>query len=418
MTENEEVLMNILKCSALPTILLAFIFLTGSSANADSVTEWNTRACDLASPASFDTPSANRIIAIMHTAIYEAVNAITKKYPAGELKIDASSDASVDAAVATAARITLENLMPAKQQEIDKLYQASLAKITDERSKRKGIEVGEKAAVAILADRGDDGYATVETYRPYTIAGVYVPTVIPLASHWVQRKPWLMSSPSQFRPGPPPDLKSEIWGRDYNEIKSIGRKENSKRTADQTNIAKFWEATGPTIYHGVIRSVAELPGRDITRNARFLMAMTEAMDDAIIAVFDAKYHYNFWRPITAIRNGDIDGNVATERDASWTPFINTPMHPEYPCAHCIVSGTVGTVIQAEIGSDTMPVLATNSPSASNAKRTWMKVEDFMQEVANGRIYDGVHFRTSTEVGTEMGKKIGKLAGDKYLARSK
>ena len=408
--------MNLLKRSALATILLGVIFLTASATNADSVTEWNTRACELAAPTSFDTPNANRIIAIMHTAIYEAVNAITKKYPAGDVKIDAPNDASVDAAVATAARITLENLMPAKQREIDALYQASLTKIADGRSKTKGIEVGEKAAVAILAERIDDGSATVETYRPYTIAGVYVPTVVPLASHWVQRKPWLMSSPSQFRPGPPPDLKSEAWARDYNEIKSIGRKENSKRTADQTNVAKFWEATGPTIYHGVIRSVAELPGREITRNARFLMAMTQAMDDAMIAVFDAKYHYNFWRPITAIRNGDIDGNDATERDASWTPFINTPMHPEYPCAHCIVSGAVGTVIQAEIGSDAMPMLATTSPSANNAKRTWMKVEDFMQEVANGRICDGVHFRTSTEVGTAMGRKIGMLAGDKYLRR--
>jgi hypothetical protein len=144
------------------------------------------------------------------------------------------------------------------------------------------------------------------------------------------------------------------------------------------------------------------------------MAMTQAMDDAMIAVFDGKYHYNFWRPITAIRNGDIDGNDATERDASWTPFINTPMHPEYPCAHCIVSGTVGTVIQAEFGSGSVPVLSTTSPSANNVKRSWTKVEDFMQEVANGRIYDGVHFRTSTEVGTAMGRKIGKLAGDKYL----
>jgi len=406
--------MNLIKnVSTLPRLLF-LILVSASLANADSVTEWNTRACELTAPPNFDTPTANRIIAIMHTAIYEAVNAITKKYPAGDLKIDAPSNASVDAAVATAARITLENLMPVKQQEIDTLYQASLAKIAEGRSKTTGIEVGEKAAVAVLADRADDGFATVETYRPYTIAGVYVPTIVPLASQWIQRKPWLMSSPDQFRPGPPPDLKSETWARDYNEIKSIGRKENSKRTADQTAIAKFWEATGPTIYHGVIRSVAELPGREITRNARFLMAMTQAMDDAMIAVFDGKYHYNFWRPITAIRNGDIDGNDATERDASWTPFINTPMHPEYPCAHCIVSGTVGTVIQAEFGSGSIPVLSTTSPSANNVKRSWTKVEDFMQEVANGRIYDGVHFRTSTEVGTAMGRKIGKLAGDKYL----
>jgi hypothetical protein len=131
-------------------------------------------------------------------------------------------------------------------------------------------------------------------------------------------------------------------------------------------------------------------------------------------VFDAKYHYNFWRPITAIRNADIDGNNATERDGSWTPFINTPMHPEYPCAHCIVSGAIGTVLEPEIGNGT--VLSTTSPSANGAKRTWMKIEDFIQEVANGRIYDGVHFRTSTEVGTAMGRQVGKLAVAKYPAK--
>ena len=409
--------MNLVRSFSIITLLLAVISFDASSARADSVTEWNTRVCELA-PSSFDTPNANRIIAIMHTAIYEAVNAITKKYPMGDLKIDAPSDASVDAAVAAAAHTTLAKMMPAKQQEVEAAYQASLAKIAEGKSKTDGIAVGEKAAAAILAARQDDGFAAVETYRPYTIAGVYVPTAVPLVSQWVHRKPWLMSSPNQFRPGPPPDLKSETWARDYNEIKSMGRKENSKRTADQTDIAKFWEATGPTIYHGVIRSVAELPGREITRNARFLMAITQAMDDAMIAIFDAKYHYNFWRPITAIRNGDIDGNDATERDASWTPFINTPMHPEYPCAHCIVSGTVGTVIQAEVGSDTMPVLATVSSSANNARRTWTKVEDFMQEVADGRICDGVHFRTSAEVGTAMGRKIGKLAAEKYLTRSR
>ena len=142
--------------------------------------------------------------------------------------------------------------------------------------------------------------------------------------------------------------------------------------------------------------------------------MTQAIDDAYIAIFDAKYHYNFWRPVTAIRNGDTDGNAATEREASWVPFIETPMHPEYPCAHCIVSGVVGTVLQAEIGTGPMPTLTTTSDTAQGAVRSWTKIDDFMQEVANARIYDGVHYRTSTEVGTDMGKKIGQLVAAKYF----
>ena len=403
--------MNRFRILCFVTLFVLFV----QSAKADSVTQWNTFACELIGPPSFDTPTANRTAAIMHTAIYNAVNAITKKYPASGSILEAPSGASVDAAVAAAAYATLKPLVPLKQGDIESKYQATLAMIPDGKSKTDGIAVGMKAASEILAARADDGYGALENYRPYTIPGVYVPTVIPLVSHWPQRKPWVMTSASQFRPGPPPDLKSELWARDYNEVRAIGRNTNSRRTPEQTDIARFWEATGPTIYHGVIRSVAEMPGREITRNARLLMAMTQAMDDAIIAVFDAKYHYNFWRPITAIRNGDIDGNDATERDPSWTPFINTPMHPEYPCAHCIVSGTVGTIIQAEIGDTPVPVLATNSPTAVNSKRTWMKIEDFMQEVSNGRIYDGVHYRTSAEVGTAMGRKIGAAAAAKYLS---
>ena len=294
-------------------------------ARADTVTEWNTRACDIVASANIDTPSANRVLAIMHTAIYEAVNAITKKYPASGLKLNATGGGSVDAAVAGASRASLVKLVPAKAIDVEVAFQKVMAAIPNGASKDAGVLIGERAANAILASRAEDGFATAETYRPYTIAGVYVPTAIPLVSHWPNRKPWVMTSASQFRPGPPPDLKSDLWARDYNEIKAIGRKDNSTRTKEQTDIARFWEVTGPVIYHVLVKSVADSPGRDVTRNARMFMMVTQATDDAMIAVFDAKYHYNFWRPITAIRNADIDGNNATERDGSWTPFINTPI---------------------------------------------------------------------------------------------
>ncbi|MBL8072939.1 MAG: vanadium-dependent haloperoxidase, partial [Nitrospira sp.] len=148
-------------------------------------------------------------------------------------------------------------------------------------------------------------------------------------------------------------------------------------------------------------------------NARLFAAVTQASDDGLIAVFDAKYHYGFWRPLTAIRNGDIDGNDATERDESWAPFIETPMHPEYPCAHCITSGAVGTVLKAEIGEDPTPVLTTTSHTAGDVIRSWTTVDAFMQEVANARIYDGVHYRNSGKVGTDMGRRIAQLAIEKY-----
>ncbi len=132
-------------------------------------------------------------------------------------------------------------------------------------------------------------------------------------------------------------------------------------------------------------------------------------------MFDAKYHYNFWRPVTAVRNGDIDGNPATERDAAWTPFHDAPMHPEYPSGHAILAGAVGAVLEAELAGDAQLVLSTSSPSAKNATRRWTRVADFVQEVSDARIYEGIHFRSAVEVGTAMGRQIGSLVVQEYLA---
>jgi PAP2 superfamily len=394
-------------------LVVAASLLAAPVAPADVVTEWNIKAGEILVEAKLGPAPSNRVLAIVHTAVYEAANAITRRYPASGLQLEAAPGASVEAAVAAANHATLAKLVPSQQAAIETAYAAALARIADGPAKTAGTAVGDKAAAAILAVRADDGATTVETYRPHTTAGLYVPTVIPLVSQWGQRKPWVMTSPAQFRPGPPPKLTSALWARDYDEVKTLGGKNSTRRTAEQTEIARFWEATLPPIYHGVVRSVANVPGREVTQNARLFAAVTQATDDALIAVFDAKYHYNFWRPITAIRNGDIDGNEVTERDPSWTPFIDTPMHPEYPCAHCIISGAVSTVLQVEIGTGPMPTLTTNSSSAQGAARSWTKIDDFMQEVANARIYDGVHYRNSTEVGAAMGKQIGALVAAKY-----
>jgi hypothetical protein len=254
----------------------------------------------------------------------------------------------------------------------------------------------------------DDGVTAPDTYRPHAAPGVYVPTLLPAAPHWGKRRPWVMTRADQFRPGPPPALTSDTWTKDYNEIKALGGKNSTQRTAEQTAIAKFWEATAPVVYWPVARSVASVPGRDATDNARLMAVAAMAMDDALIAVFDAKYTYNFWRPVTAIRNGH-DGNDATTREPGWVPFIDTPMHPEYPCAHCIVSGALGAVLEAEVGTGAWPTLSSASPAAQGAVRTWATANEFTQEVAAARVYDGVHYRHSTVVGSAMGKKVGELA---------
>jgi hypothetical protein len=220
-----------------------------------------------------------------------------------------------------------------------------------------------------------------------------------------------MASAAQFRPGPPVALASATWARDFEEIKAYGGREGSRRSAEQTEIARFWDYSLPAIYHGVVRSVALQPGRGVAANARLFATVAQAMDDALIAVFDAKHHHRFWRPVTAIRNADVDGNDATQRDAAWLPLLDTPMHPEYPSGHSILAGAVGAVLQAEVGSQTVR-LSTSSPTAKGATRQWNRIDDFVNEVAMARVWGGLHYRSTNEVSLTMGRAIGELAVQK------
>ena len=382
----------------------------------DPVIDWNAGACSVVVAAHFNAPHGHRVIALMQTAVFAATNAISQRYPEEVPALSPDPEASMAAAIGAASRVVLSDMVPSQRDFVDSLYAVFLSAIPAGELKSRGIRIGEAAAKAVLAARSNDGANAMETYRPRTSAGTYVPTTTPAVPQWPVRTPWLMSSPSQFRPGPPPALSSPVWARDYNEIKGLGAKNSMSRTPEQTLIARFWETTEPSIYYGVVHCVARLPGRDITQNARLMMAVAQAIDDGMIAVFDAKYYYGFWRPVTAIRNGDIDGNEATDRDSSWTPFITTPMHPEYPCAHCVTSGVVGTVLKAAIGNGPTPPLTTSSPTADGVSRTWTSLEDFMQEVDEARICDGVHFRTSTIAGTALGKRVGALSVARYFQR--
>jgi hypothetical protein len=305
-------------------------------------------------------------------------------------------------------------LMPAQDAAIQAAYNTALAAIADGPAKSAGVAAGEEAAAAVLAARLDDGAGAQEKYKPHAAPGLYVPTALPAAPTWPQRKPWVMTSASQFRPAAPPALTSATWTRDFNEVKAMGGKASTQRTPEQTEIGRFWDYSLPMVYHGVVRSVALQPGRDVLRNARLYAAVSQAMDDGLIAVFDAKYAYNFWRPSTAIRNAEIDGNPATEPDATWSSLIDTPMHPEYPSAHSILASAVGTVLKVELAGQPVPELSTTSPTAKGVTRRWTRIDDFVSEVSVARVYEGVHFRFSTEVGAAMGKQIGEAVAAKYL----
>jgi len=397
------------KCSG----VIAMLFLSAASVQADVVTDWNQKASEI-TVAHQAGPWGQAPMVLIQAAVFESVNAVTRRYPqTGYLKLDAPAGASIDAAVAAVNRAVLTRMATTQGAAIEAAYQAALATVPEGPSKADGIALGERAVSGILAMRKPTGALPV-FYRPITGAGAYVPTVVPAGADLPPASCWVLDRVDQFRPGPPPDLKSAVWARDYNEVKALGARTGSQRTAEQTEIARFWSATTPTIYYPIVRSVANQPGREVTQNARLLAASGQAMVDAIDAVFDAKYHYHFWRPFTAIRNGDQDGNDATERDAGWLPFIETPMHPEYPCAHCTIAGSLGAVLKVEIGSGPTPRLSTTSPALPGVTRSWTNVEAFTQEVINARIYDGVHYRTSGEVGHALGTKVGEVAAAKLL----
>ncbi len=312
--------------SPVTPLLATLLAALALDARADVVTDWNIKTAELITEARIGTPPAIRLMAFVQTASLAAVNAIPQRHPGAP----AAAEAAVDAAIAAAHRATLAKLLPAQKASIDAAYVAALTLVAEGPGKAAGIAIGEKAAADVLAQRLDDGAATPEAYRPHTSAGAYVPTAAAAIPQWPQRKPWLLASAAQFHPAPPPALTSEQWAREYNEVKELGGKTSTRRSVEQTDIARFWDYSLPAIYHGVLRSVAQQPGRDVTRNARLFALAAQAMDDALIGVFEAKYHYNFWRPVTAIRNGDLDGHDATQRDASWSSLIDAPMHPEYP----------------------------------------------------------------------------------------
>jgi hypothetical protein len=389
--------------------LLAAPMTFGSVAHADAVLDANARAAAIASTIRV-TPIAVRTMALVQVSVYDAVTSISGGYSPLIGTAAAAPGASVDAAVAAATRAALLATVPAEKTAIEADYQAELSKVPEGAAKLDGIKAGESAASAVLAARSGDGADAPDAWRPRTAPGVYVPTTSPLLPQWGRRKPWVMAAGSSLRPAPPPRLDSDVWRRDLAEVAALGARNSTRRTAEQTAIARFWETSSPGIYWPVVRSVATASERTERDNARLLAEAAVAMDDALIAVFDAKYAYGFWRPITAIRN-----TQGSPGDSSWVPMIETPLHPEYPCAHCIVSAALGSVLEAEIGAGPSPTLRTTSPTAGGAERSWAKPAEFVREVSEARICDGVHYRNSTEVGQEMGRKIGELAERRFTA---
>lgn len=374
--------------------------------SADAIADWNEKALTHVLGRNLPPPPAERIMAMVHLAMFDAVNSIERQYRPYLVELPASPGASREAAAAAAASAVIAGTDPLARAEMKAALAAYLASISDTAGKADGIKLGETVAARILEVRADDGARAPDTYRPRTAAGVYVPTALTFAPQWPSVKPFAMISGSQFRPAPPVPLVSPEWAADYNEIKQLGVKASATRSARQLEDGRFWLAIGGNVYYPVVRSIAAARKMPIVDSARLFALVAVARADTLIAVFDAKYHYNFWRPITAIRNGDIDENPATERDAAWQPIDVTPMHPEYPCAHCSQASSMASILEAVIGSADIPEVAMTSPTAPGVTHRWTNLRSFVTEVSEARIWSGFHYRFSTRVGEDMGRKIG------------
>jgi hypothetical protein len=385
-------------------LIAAAMISAAPSAFADVITDWNEKAVAFVTPRM--VPGAGqRVVAMMQVAMFDAINSIEHRYRPYLAQLPADATTSKEAAAAAAAGTILFGLYP-QEASLKNMMVTYLAAIPDSDAKSAGIKLGEAVAAKVLEARAHDGADAPDSYRYKTKPGVYVPTPITVSSTWPNLKPFALTSASQFRPQPPISLKSQQWATDYNEIKELGSKTSTKRSARQTEDALFWLITGPQSTDPIIRQIVLAKQMNLLDSARFMALTTVAAADAGIAVFDAKYHYEFWRPITAIRNGDNDDNPATERDASWQPIDNTPMHPEYPCAHCIVSGAVASAIEEALGTPEIPEVSMTSRTASGVTHRWTNIRAFNEEVSFARIWAGFHYRFSVGVGQDMGRKVG------------
>jgi len=370
----------------------------------DPVLFWNDLAVkSVGGPA----PAQARAIAMMNAAIYDAVNRTgNRKGNYYNLGVSAPGG-DVRAAVAQAAHDVLIAVNPSQAATYNSALASSLALVGVGASKSNGVATGAAYASAMLAARSNDGSATVVAYVPGTLPGEwrptppgYAPAAVP---QWGGVTPFLMDSGSQFRPAAPPSLDSAQYLAAYNEVKEIGSATSATRTADQTNSALFWDTANGTTWIRIGVDVIADDGLSTFDNARIMAKLSTAVADSLIAGFDAKYTYNFWRPVTAIREGDNDGIADTIGDADWSPLFNTPAHPGYPSTHSLQSGAASTVLLSLVQDQAF--CDTIGPDT----RCFAGIGEAAQDAANSRLWGGIHFRFDNEIGLATGQAIGQWA---------
>jgi hypothetical protein len=393
--------------NALKPAIVGLTLISGATlARADVITDWNQTAIDVMKAVNVAGNPWTRSLAIMHVSMSDSVNAIENRYARFTSDIAPDPNASVEAAAGAAAREILMRQYPGQKARIDAAFGVMLEKVPDSPARAAGIALGEKVAAAVFADRQNDATNAPDTYRPLTRPGVWVPTTPPLFSQYATAKPWGLKTASQFRPGPPPELSSALYARDYNETKDFGGVKSVKRTDAQSDAVRFWTQGNLFIaWYQAAAQISARKGLGLAENARLFALLSMGIANCYILDWDAKFHYQFWRPLTAIRNGDQDGNDATERDAGWLPLNATPMHPEYPSQAGINAGTARSILESVFGTGPEGFTVTDAGDA-RLQRHFDSLAQMAEEHKEVRIWGGIHFRNSLNVGETMGRKLG------------
>jgi hypothetical protein len=398
-------------------MLVAAVILAASQARADAVTDWNGIALRVQAAAGVGGVPRTRVLAMVHVAVHDAINAIDRRADPYAFDMRAVETASAPAAVASAAYTVLSALVPSQQLALNAAYTASLSGVATGPSKDAGIAVGALAAQHILWLRMSDGSNAVVPYTPGNDLGAWRPTPPDFTpaqfTGWGQVTPFVLKTADQFRGRGPLQLTSRRYGRDVEEVRILGSATSAVRTADQTEIALFWVEPSADGWCRIARTVSTDARLDLWQNARLFALITLAMADAYIAQFDEKYHYNFWRPVTAIRSGDLDNNQLTVGDPLWLPLRPTPPLPDYSSAHAAVGAAAAEAMKRFFGTDDV-LFSTTSPTAGNAVRTFDGFRHAARENGVSRIYVGFHFRHSVEDGLKMGRRIGRFVAKETL----
>jgi hypothetical protein len=383
--------------------------------SADEVIDWNNVLLDTVRTSSMSPLPQSRISAAMNTAMYDAVNSIARTHEPYHVSMTAVPGTSREAAAAQAAHTVLSTMIPASQAKFDAALANSLNYVPDGPGKTEGVILGYTVGSAILALRANDGASAVVPYTPGTDPGDWRPTppanAPAAAPQWANVSPWAMSSRDQFRNlDGPPALNSAEYTTAFNQVKEIGSATSTTRTQDQSNIAQFWAGQAGTStptghWNKIAQTVAASQGNTLEENARLFALLGIAQADAAISAWDNKYLYNYWRPVTAIREAANDGNPDTVADPNWSSFITTPNHPSYTGGHGTVSGASGTVLADFFGTDNI-TFTSSTEGFTVPDRTFTSFSQAAMEGANSRLYGGIHWDFDNQHGLAGGRAVG------------